>query len=156
MAFRTHMALPSLRTCFGVVLKRGVIVDNKARISLVFASHILSQRNASTSRLKSTPKSSSSPTVTRKRPPSSPVHKTKVSVSSGSVSGTQAPTKNVKQDVAGQETAIDSTEAKKYQDMSEEEREKELQRMLQMSELMPTMDLFGQDVSSTLGAFREV
>lgn len=39
----------------------------------------------------------------------------------------------------------------KHLEMTEEEREKELQRFLQMSEVMPTVDLFAQD-QTTLGA----
>lgn len=42
---------------------------------------------------------------------------------------------------------------KKYADMTEEEREREVQRILQFSELMPTVDPFGQEVTETLGAF---
>jgi len=40
---------------------------------------------------------------------------------------------------------------KKHLEMTDEEREKELQRFLQMSEVMPTVDLFAQD-QTTLGA----
>ncbi|KAF9521510.1 hypothetical protein CPB83DRAFT_865482 [Crepidotus variabilis] len=40
--------------------------------------------------------------------------------------------------------------AKKYADMTEEEKEREVQRLLTYSELMPTVDPFGQEIVDTL------
>lgn len=154
--FSFSMAFLCSRTYLGTVLKQGIVVTRVPSLS-----HTLLRRDASTAtKLKATPKSTgkaSSPKATRKKtPPSSPVQKKPTPATSKTVSGTQAqaqapPTQN---DVV-QETATDSADAKAYQEMSEEEREKEIQRLMQMSELMPTMDFFGQEIHSTLGVFRK-
>jgi hypothetical protein len=125
------MALLGARTCLGTALRQGIIIDNRA---LFPAPHTLFRRNASTSKLKLSPKTTgkgpSSPKPTRK---TSPVQKTKNTPTEASA--TQVSTRN----------------AATPQEMSEEQQEKEIQRMLQLSERMPTLDIFGQQINSTLG-----
>jgi len=144
------MALLCSRTYLGTVLKQGIVATRVPGLS--FLPHTLLRRNASTAtKLKATPKTTgkASPKATRKKnSPSSPAQKKPTPATSKTVSGTQAP----KQNAAVEEKTTDADAAKA---MSEEEMEKELQRMMQMSELMPTMDFFGQEIHSTLGVFRK-
>ena len=155
------MALLRSRTRLGTILKQSIIVDNTVHVGLYLGPHTLLRRNASTARLKPALKTTGkgkvpqtpSPKTTRKTP-SSRVQKTQSPAPPEINSSTKAPTPE--NATEPEKPATDPPTAKAYQNMSEEERERELQRMLQMSELMPTMDLFGQEINSTLGVFREV
>ncbi len=125
-------------------------------------SYLSDRRNASTGVVKkpvkttisskngspSSPKSDT-PRIARKSATPAPTKRTLESAAGAAKPGTTTKTQ---QNVAKESTA-NGGGMKTYQDMTEEEREKEIQRLLQISELMPTVDPFGQQIHDTLGGF---
>ncbi len=147
------MALQAARTNLGSTFYSRIIFHRRVctcGVSLISTCSGLAQRNASTttsSRLKQAP---ATPKATEKAGNSShqlpsrkvPTSKASPVTQRTSSSATPKPQKTLSKNAAA---------AKKHLEMTEEEREKELQRFLQMSEVMPTVDLFAQD-QTTLGA----
>lgn len=143
--FWSNMAVRVSRNHLGTILYHGTAWRNMSHP--LFFSCLLDRRNASSSVAKpveaaartssqSAPASQKSSTLKTARKKATPV----------AIPPTQTTSKSV--------SAADSSNngrTKKYQDMTEEEREKEIQRLLQISELMPTVDPFGQEIVDTLG-----
>jgi hypothetical protein len=98
---------------------------------------------------------SDTPRIARKSSTPASAKRTLESVSAATKTGTTTkPQQNVaKASTAATDSSANGGGMKKYQDMTEEEREKEIQRLLQVSELMPTVDPFGQQILETLGLF---
>jgi len=153
------------RVSFGTILYHGCV--GRHRTPLFLLSCLPDRRNASTGVVKKPVKAtisanngspsslrSDTPRIARKSATPASAKRTLESVSAAKPGTTTKTQQNVaKASTAATDSSANGGGMKKYQDMTEEEREKEIQRLLQVSELMPTVDPFGQQILETLGLF---